>query len=281
MLPRVPMNVLFVTADQWRGDSLSCAGHPVVRTPNLDRLAASGVRFARHFAQTAPCGPSRASLYTGMYLMNHRSATNGTPLDARHTNVALEARKLGYRPALFGYTDTSVDPRTVAPDDERLRQYEGVLPGFDPVCHLPEGNPDAWLKYLLEQGYDLGEDWRRFVDDPVAPYPGTDEWGSHRAPTQYAAEHSQTAFLTDRVLQFLGDAPRPWFAHLSYLRPHPPFYAPEPYNTLFDPMRVPMPVRAADRDSEGAQHPLLAALVHHPFLASPDDEKHLRQLRAT
>ena len=109
-LHRVLPNVLFVTADQWRGDSLSCAGHPVVRTPNLDRLATSGVRFARHFAQAAPCGPSRASLYTGMYLMNHRSATNGTPLDARHTNVALEARKLGYRPALFGYTDTSVDP---------------------------------------------------------------------------------------------------------------------------------------------------------------------------
>ena len=96
MLP----NVLFVTADQWRGDSLSCAGHPVVRTPSLDRLAFTGARFARHYAQAAPCGPSRASLYTGMYLMNHRSATNGTPLDARHSNVALEARKLGYRPAL-------------------------------------------------------------------------------------------------------------------------------------------------------------------------------------
>lgn len=286
MLHRVLPNVLFVTADQWRGDSLSCAGHPVVRTPNLDRLAASGVRFARHFAQAAPCGPSRASLYTGMYLMNHRSATNGTPLDARHTNIALEARKLGYRPALFGYTDTSVDPRTVAPGDERLRHYEGVLPGFDPVCHLPEGDPVAWLALLTEQGYDVGTDWRQFVDHPVAAYPGTDEWGPHRAPTQYAARHSQTAFLTDRVLEHIARAASdpaagPWFAHLSYLRPHPPFYAPEPYNTMFDPMTVPMPVRAANREAEGAQHPLVAALVNHPFLASPDDEKHLRQLRAT
>jgi arylsulfatase A-like enzyme len=279
-------NVLFVTADQWRGDSLSSAGHPVVRTPNLDRLAASGVRFARHFAQTAPCGPSRASLYTGMYLMNHRSASNGTPLDARHTNIALEARRLGYRPALFGYTDTSVDPRTVPPGDERLRRYEGVLPGFDPVCHLPEGDPAAWLAYLSEQGYDLGPDWRLFVDHPVAGYPGADEWGPHRAPTQYAARHSQTAFLTDRLLEYVdrngSDATgQPWFAHLSYLRPHPPFYAPEPYNTMFDPTTVPMPVRAANRDAEGEQHPLVAALVNHPFLTSPDDEKHLRQLRAT
>jgi arylsulfatase A-like enzyme len=286
MLHRVLPNVLFVTADQWRGDSLSCAGHPVVRTPNLDRLARSGVRFARHFAQAAPCGPSRASLYTGMYLMNHRSATNGTPLDSRHTNVALEVRKLGYRPALFGYTDTSIDPRTVPPGDERLRHYEGVLPGFDPVCHLPEGDPAAWLAALIGEGYEIGREWRRFVDDPVADYPGVDEWGPHRAPTQYRAAHSQTAFLTDRLLEYIERAGvdpdgRPWFAHLSYLRPHPPFHAPEPYNTMFDPMTVPMPRRAASREVEGAQHPLLAALISHPFLASPDDEKHLRQLRAT
>jgi arylsulfatase A-like enzyme len=221
-----------------------------------------------------------------MYLMNHRSATNGTPLDARHTNIALEARKLGYRPALFGYTDTSVDPRTVPPGDERLRHYEGVLPGFDPVCHLPEGDPAAWLAFLGEQGYDVGTDWRRFVDDPVGDYPGVDEWGPHRAPTRYEARHSQTVFLTDRLLEFIdrdarGQRPEPWFAHLSYLRPHPPFYAPEPYNTMFDPTAVPMPVRAASREAEGAQHPLLEALVNHPLLASPDDEKHLRQLRAT
>ena len=52
------LNVLFVTADQWRADCLSSAGHPVVRTPHLDRLAADGVAFRRHFAQAAPCGPS-------------------------------------------------------------------------------------------------------------------------------------------------------------------------------------------------------------------------------
>ena len=123
-------------------------GAPGRADPDLDRLAAGGVSFRRHFAQAAPCGPSRASLYTGMYLMNHRSVLNGTPLDARHTNVAKVARERGYEPALFGYTDSSVDPRTVAPDDPRLRSYEGVLPGFDPVVDLPEGNPVPWLDWL-------------------------------------------------------------------------------------------------------------------------------------
>ncbi|MDP9332605.1 MAG: alkaline phosphatase family protein [Actinomycetota bacterium] len=267
------VNVLFITADQWRGDCLSAAAHPLVRTPNLDRLAAAGVGFRRHFAQAAPCGPSRAALYTGMYLMNHRSVLNGTPLDARHDNVALVARRLGYEPALFGYTDTSIDPRTVAPGDARLFRYEGVLPGFDPVCHLPEGEPLEWLEWLGAGGLDVPDDWRTFVDRPAS---GT-SWR-----TQYDAEHSQTRFLTDRFLAWAdGRASNAWFAHVSFLRPHPPFLAPAPYDTMFDPQSVPAPVRAASRAEEGAQHPLLGMMIDHPFLKSPDDDREQRELQAT
>jgi arylsulfatase A-like enzyme len=121
------MNVLFITADQWRGDCLSVMGHRCLQTPHLDSLAADGILYKRHFAQASPCGPSRASLYTGMYLQNHRSVVNGTPLNARHTNVALEARKAGYDPALFGYTDVSADPRSHALNDPALRTYSSVL----------------------------------------------------------------------------------------------------------------------------------------------------------
>ena len=136
-------NLLLVTLDQWRGDHLSSAGHPTVSTPNLDRLASEGVRFTRHFAQAAPCGPSRASLLTGTYQHVHRSVANGTPLDARFTNVALEAREAGYEPVLFGHTDTTVDPRTVSVGDPRLEDYEGFLPGFRVGLELPE-HRDAW-----------------------------------------------------------------------------------------------------------------------------------------
>ncbi|NLA36751.1 MAG: sulfatase-like hydrolase/transferase, partial [Actinobacteria bacterium] len=124
-------NVLFITVDQWRGDSLSCVGHPLVQTPTLDALAADGVLFRSHFANIAPCAPSRASLYTGLYAHNHRVITNGTPLDDRHDNIARMARRAGYTPTLFGYTDTAIDPRTVSADDPRLFNYEGVLDGFD------------------------------------------------------------------------------------------------------------------------------------------------------
>ena len=132
------MNILLITLDQFRGDCLSCAGHPVVRTPNLDELAQNGVRFSRHYSQAAPCGPGRASLYTGLYQAQHRVVGNGTPLDRRFDNIAWAARRAGYRPTLFGYTDQAIDPRDVTdPADPRLSSYEGVLPGFEVGLDLP------------------------------------------------------------------------------------------------------------------------------------------------
>ncbi len=117
-------NILFITLDQFRADSLSCAGHSVVKTPHLDMLAAHGVRFARHYSQAAPCSPGRAALYTGTYMMSNRVVANGTPLDERFDNVALAARRQGYDPVLFGYTDQGVDPRTITDsDDPRLSTY--------------------------------------------------------------------------------------------------------------------------------------------------------------
>ena len=116
-------NVLLVTLDQFRGRCLSVAGHPVVKTPHLDRLAGDGVRFAQHWAQCAPCGPSRASLLTGLYMCNHRSVFNGTPLDDRIPNLARMARATGYDPVLFGYTDTTVDVRTVDDPNEIGRAH--------------------------------------------------------------------------------------------------------------------------------------------------------------
>ncbi len=79
-MPKRP-NVLLITCDQWRGDSLSAAGHPVVQTPHADALAAEGVLFRRHYGGAAPCAPARACLYTGLYQMTNRVCRNGTPLD--------------------------------------------------------------------------------------------------------------------------------------------------------------------------------------------------------
>jgi arylsulfatase A-like enzyme len=271
-------NVLFITVDQWRAECLSCAGHPVVETPNLDRLAAEGVRFASHYAQCTPCGPSRASLHTGQYLMNHRSGLNGTPLDARFTNIALEARALGYDPTLFGYTDTSVDPRTVTdPDDPRLRTYEGVLPGFTEGLTVPEPF-QPWLDWLASLGYEIPPGtYGMFEPDPKVDARGK---GSTWAPTVFPAEHSLTAFVNNHVLDHIRGR-EGWFVHASYLRPHPPFRATPEYHDLYDPADMPPPVRRASREEEAARHPFLAGALGLTFVQSPDDDLEQRQWQAT
>ena len=115
-----------------------------MKTPNLDRLCREGVRCGRHYSQAAPCGPGRASLYTGLYQLNHRVVANGAPLDGRFDNIALAARRAGYRPTLFGYTDQAIDPRAAdGPSDPRLSTYEEVLPGFEANVYWPGGRMDA------------------------------------------------------------------------------------------------------------------------------------------
>lgn len=273
-------NVLYITVDQWRGDCLSAAGHPVVRTPNLDRLAARGVRFANHWSVTAPCGPSRASLHTGLYMMNHRSTGNGTPLDNRFTNIAREARACGYDPVLFGYTDTSVDPGLVDdPDDPRLRDYEGVLPGFAPEVVLTSRNLTPWARWLETQGVFVPADPAELYL-PIEGYPGAGDREASWAPTRFRPEHSETAFLTGAVMDWLDQRDdRPWFAHVAYLRPHPPYRAPEGYHDLYDPAAGPPFRRDPDRQTEVAVHPLHAAALLPA--GCPESEAEARQLRAT
>lgn len=119
-------NVLLIVVDQWRGDTLPMLGHPLIKTPNIEALANQGVTFANHFTQAVPCGPGRASLLTGLYMMNHRAVQNTIPLDARHTNLAIEVRKAGYEPALVGYTTTTPDPRETAAQNPRFKVLGSV-----------------------------------------------------------------------------------------------------------------------------------------------------------
>ncbi len=273
-----PLNVLFITADQWRGECLSALDHPVVRTPNLDSLAAEGVLFRRHFANAVPCGPSRASLHTGMYLQNHRSGTNGTPLDARHTNWAKEAAAHGYDPVLFGYTDTSQDPRGLEAADPWLKSYEGPLPGIRPVC-LMIGTPTPWTDWLKSRGFDVPADIR-FAYGYREPGPDYEDGAAYPKPLKYPAEFDDTAFLVTQTIDYMKSASGPFIAHLSLLRPHPPWVAPAPYNTMYDPALMPGFIRCPTPEDEARQHPWLAHQLSRPPFRAPEKEKKLRRFKA-
>lgn len=254
-------NVLFVTLDQFRGDALSCAGHPLVTTPNLDALADSGTRFARHYTQSTPCAPGRAGLYTGMYQMNHRVVANGTPLDQRFDNVAKLAQRAGRRGVLFGYTDQSIDPRvTVGASDPRLLTYEGVLPGLRSELDLT-GDHGPWVEWLASLGHDVSGGHVHLLAT------------EHERP----AEHGVSSFTTDRIVDYLRRRPdgSPWFVHASYLRPHPPYSAPGHFSTMYDPADVGVPITPADD-----RHPFHDVLMGLDIVKPPSTEAEMRRLRS-
>lgn len=274
-------NVLLIVVDQWRGDTISYLGHPCIDTPNLDALCRDGLTFRNHYTQGAPCAPARASLLTGQYVMTHRVVQNGIPLDARHNNLAYELQRLGYDPALVGYTTTTLDPREVPENDPRFRAAGGLMPGWTPIARLdPAKRP-----YF---------DWLRQCGVAV---PGNQEdiWlpadSSPNAPSRIPAEHSDTSYATEHGLAYLrGMEGQRWFLHLGYYRPHPPFIAPPPYNSAYDPADVPPPIRADNAAMEGEQHPLLAhymgSIAQRKFfqdgtgLGAEMDEDAVRRMRA-
>lgn len=274
------MNLLFITADQWRGDCLSSMGH-VVRTPVLDRLASEGVLFTNHFANAVPCGPSRACMHTGMYLHNHRSGTNGTPLDARFTNWAMETRKAGFAPFLVGYTHTAPDPRYLTPDDVRLTTDAGLLPGIHPVLEMATDCSEwrDWLQSLDYEGLPEQSEMTYAMRKPSS--------AAHvPRPMLFAKEHSDTHFMVDRLLAHLDaldddEVQRGWIAHLSLRAPHPPWSAPEPYNTHYPIDELPGCVRRATREDEQAQHPWLSHYLDGPRNAAFEDEHRHRLLQAS
>ena len=277
-------NVLFIVMDLLRADCVfgDLAEH--MDLPNLRALMADAVTFQRHYSVVNPCGPSRASLLTGQYAMNHRSVRNGTPLRHDVPNVATEMRKAGYLPMLYGYTDTSQDPRVFHSNDPALRTYEHRMNGFEEVVEMRFETSHPWRAHLINQGY-VFEDYAQ-VYRPVSP---TGEAPAIDDPALYSADDSDTAFLTDR---FLANMPAhngtDWFAHLTYIRPHPPLVAPAPYNAMYDPATIPRPKRLDDRQAEAAVHPFFGPtldqktpagnVVGFPDLAPTDENT--QKLRA-
>lgn len=251
--------VLYIVIDQIRADALNGALAEHVATPNLDRLKAEGVSFENHFTATVPCGPARASLLTGLYAMNHRSIRNGTPLARHHATIATEARKAGYEPLLFGYTDTTPDPTAFDPNDPELQGYEKVARGFREIVEMRLDEGREWPGYLLAKGYDVRPPQDHVLPDfykPVAPDGGMPAIND---PAIYAQGDSDTAYLTDRTLASMAARVfDPWFAHVTYIRPHPPFVAPAPYNDLVAPGTLPAPVASRP------DHPFLDAWFSTP-----------------
>ena len=99
-----PKNILWIMCDQLRFDYLSCYGHPHLKTPHIDALAARGVRFTRTYVQSPVCGPSRMSFYTGRYMRSHGSNWNGFPLRVGEPTLGDALKAQGVRNVDYPWT---------------------------------------------------------------------------------------------------------------------------------------------------------------------------------
>jgi arylsulfatase A-like enzyme len=112
------------------------------------------------------------------------------------------------------------------------------------------------------------------------PGPDYEDGAAHPKPLVYPQAEDDTAFLVNRLMDYIAAAKGPFVAHLSLLRPHPPFVAPEPYNAMYDPISVPGFTRCATPDEEARQHPWLAHQLSRRLFRAPANEKKLRRMKA-
>lgn len=266
-------NILFIMCDQLRADYLSCTGHPHLHTPNIDALAARGVRFSQTYVQSTICGPSRMCAYTGRYMRTHGSTQNGVPLKVGEVTLGDHLKKIGVRTVLVGKTHMVADDEGM----ERLGIVKASVIGvhvsecgFEPYerddgLH-PDGpySPDpAYDSYLRAQGYDAENPWEYWANSGEGEG-GETQNGWLLVHADKAARvpdvHSETPYMTRRAMQFMAEAKadgRPWCLHLSYIKPHWPYIVPAPYHHMYGAADVIPPVRSeAERHNP---HPILAA----------------------
>src|SRR5690606_27800871 len=131
--------------------------------------------------------------------------------------------KGGYEPALVGYTTTTPDPRYTDHADPRFRVLGAEMEGWRLVgaCGLKMEAYFAWASRHWPEMPETPDDmWLPRDADP-------EEIGATAKPSQVPAAFSDTSFFTEKALEYLhGVRNKPWFLHLGYYRPHPPFIAP-------------------------------------------------------
>jgi arylsulfatase A-like enzyme len=276
-MPRHARNILFIMCDQLRWDYLSCAGHPRLATPNIDALAARGVRFTRAYVQSPVCGSSRMSFYTGRYVQSHGATWNGVPLKVGEMTLGDYLRPLGVDAVLVGKTHMKADAEgmeRLGIDPSSIIGVRVAECGFDPYerddgLHGvgPDGRYDPQIprynQYLNDKGYAGDNPWHDWAN--AAQGEGNalaSGWALRHArkPARVAEEDSETPYMTRRAMDYMVEAgDRPWCLHLSYIKPHWPYIAPAPYNTMFGPADVVPAVRSEEERRN--PHPLLAEFM--------------------
>ncbi len=209
-----PANVLLIHSDQHRWDCLGVNGHPFLRTPHLDRLAAEGMNFTHAFTPIPICSPARNCLLHGQWSVQHGCIMNSDSEAARWPaddlpSFSRQLADAGYYTAYVGKWHVS---DTRAPEDY----------GF---AHFPGHRAyDAWLN---EQGCPPAEYANGWFGETI----------EGRTP-----EQTHLAWCADRTIEYLADAKdsgNPFFIRWDPPEPHLPNIVPEPFASLYPPESIP------------------------------------------
>ena len=251
-------HVLFVSVDQWPGHLLGCAGHPVIQTPTLDHLARLGTRYARAYAESPICIPSRRSIMTGMSPKGHGDRSFNPTL--RMPDAPLLAQS--FRDA--GYQAYAIGKLHVYPPRDRI--------GFDDVLLAEEGRPklgaiDDYEIYLASQGHPGEQFMHGMNNNDYLNRPWHLDEASH-----------VTNWITREAAKTIKrrDPTRPAFWHVSYTHPHPPLAPLQCYLDMYRDVNI-----DAAWHADWEKNTPIAALDgvrrYWPVSENPDTHKQLRQ----
>lgn len=221
-------NLILLVADQFRGDCLGIDGHPDVKTPHLDALAAQGVRFPNAYSACPSCIPARACLYTGMSPVHAGRVgyEDGVPWNYPHT-LAGELARAGYYTQCVG--KMHVHPLRTNLGFHNVRLHDGYLGAYRrpdiPACEDQRRADDYywWLRGELGAAADPGDT-------------GLDCNSWVARPWIYEEKYHPTNWAAAECVDFLRrrDRSMPFFLMASFVRPHPPLDAPQCYFDLYD-----------------------------------------------
>lgn len=273
-------NVLFILSDEFRPECLHGTWAGLVETPHLDALAREGVLFERCHCQASPCAPSRMSIHTGRYMCSTGTVDNMTPLADGSDNMGMWLRRQGLDPCISGYNDYALDPGTLPaghPHGHSLC-YDYFLPGYRVVLDHEYDSPE-WYSHLRDQGYPAELCNRQAMQSTAVPAQGLNGHLPCHYPARYRAEDSEAHFLTGKTIDFMDEnRGKGWFINVNYIKPHPPYLSPAPYNAQYAPGAVPAPIREARE--RNCPHPYFARMQGEYGKGQFLDELEWREIRA-
>jgi choline-sulfatase len=251
-----PANLLFFLSDNHNRALTGCYGHPKATTPNLDRIAARGVRFANAYSASPLCCPARAAIATGRFPHQTGFFDNAIVYDGSVPSWMRRLREQGHHVASIG----KLHFRSTE-DDNGFS--EELLP-----MHILDGK--GGIQMLL----------RGFDDEQVNP--GQFELYMERSGIGTAPYQSFDVKITEAAEAWLEEHGRgqekPWVLFVSYPSPHPPFRVPERLYRLHPEDEVPLPKHF--RPGERAEHPALAHLRKIMATGEITDEALVRKIAA-